>query len=171
MKTKIKYFIGLILLCSAVIFSYGCKSNVITEGIAPDFTLHDLEGEPVSLKHYLGNIVLLDFWATWCPPCKVSIPELVDLQKRYKDRDLVVLGVSVDDPRQTDNDSLKVFKRKFRINYKILRSNDRMLGEYFGTQQFSIPTMFIIDRDGKIADKLVGFQAGALERSLKKLIP
>lgn len=149
---------------------YGCENNVIADNLAPDFTLKDLSGNNISLEQFRGKIVLLDFWATWCPPCRKSIPELVDIQKRYKNRNLVILGISVDDPRKVNNNFLKAFRNKYNVNYTILRSNNRLLRDYFGGPNFGIPTMFIIDHKGKIIDKFEGFLPGAVENSLKKII-
>jgi thiol-disulfide isomerase/thioredoxin len=106
LKFKV-FFILLILLCF-----YGCKNDVKADNIAPDFSLNDLSGGPVTLNQYLGNIVLLDIWASWCQPCRMSIPELVDIQKRYGDKGVTVLGVSADDPKHINNNYLRAFKWK-----------------------------------------------------------
>ena len=124
----------------------------------------------VSLKQYAGDIVLLDFWATWCPPCRQSIPELVSLQKKYSDQGVIILGISLDNPQQITDDYLSAFKRKFEINYPILRADQAVYQDYFGTENVAIPTMFVINRDGKIVDKHVGFVPGAVEESIKKLL-
>ena len=149
----------------------GCSGEVKAGSIAPDFNLNDLSGNYVSLKQYRGSIVLLDFWATWCPPCRISIPELVDLQRRYKDKGVVILGISTDNPQRVNDRYLLAFKEKFRMNYKILRANDNVIQDYFSTPNIGIPTMFVINREGKIVDKHEGFRPGAVERSIKKLMP
>ena len=168
---NLKLEIRIIAILIVILLSYGCENDVSADYMAPDFSLNDLSGQPVTLSQYSGNIVLLDFWATWCQPCRMSIPELVDIQKRYNDQGVVILGVSLDDPKQFNNNYLRAFKKKFKMNYPVLRSSDEMLRDYFGNRQISIPTMYIIDRKGKISGRHVGFQAGAVERSLKKLIP
>lgn len=149
---------------------YGCGNDMMPKNVAPDFVLKDLSGKKVSLKQFNDKVVILDFWATWCPPCRYSIPELVDIQERYKHKDLVILGISVDDPQHVNNNYLKAFKSKYNINYMILRSNNRLLMNYFGTTNIGLPTMFIIDRKGKIMNKFEGFLPGAVEKSLKKII-
>jgi len=148
----------------------GCGKEVDALQAAPDFNLEDLNGHYVSLKQYQGHIVLLDFWATWCPPCRQSIPELVRMQKKYMDEGVVILGISLDDPQQFNNRYLLAFKRKFKINYSILRANEKVALDYFGTSQMAIPTMFVINREGKIVDKHVGFAPGVVEKSIKKLL-
>ena len=149
---------------------FGCNTNADTAQSAPDFTLNDLSGNQVSLSEHKGKPVLLDFWATWCPPCRKSIPELVDLQRRYGDQGLVILGISMDDPRQVNNKDLLAFKDYFKINYTILRASQDVVQDYFANGSISIPTMFVIDREGRIVDVHVGFRPGAVEDSIKKII-
>ncbi len=149
----------------------GCsKHGVAAKPSAPDFTLQDLAGNEVSLRQHKGQIVLLDFWATWCPPCRQSIPELVDIQEKYRDHGLVILGISTDDPRRTSVKTLLAFKNKYKINYSILRANHSVTTAYLGTGQMPIPTLFVIDREGRVVDGIVGYAPGAVERSVKKLL-
>jgi thiol-disulfide isomerase/thioredoxin len=139
-------------------------------GPAPDFTLEDISGKSLSLSDVKGKVVIVDFWATWCGPCRMSIPELVDLQAKYKNKGLVVVGISVDDEKVSKGE-LVAFKEKMRINYPILRANDKVYVDYFGrTSGFSIPTLFVIDREGKVRNRLVGFEPGVLEKSLQNLL-
>jgi peroxiredoxin len=157
-----------LILC---LLPQGCsKQGVDAKPSAPDFTLQDLAGSEVSLKQYKGKIVLLDFWATWCPPCRKSIPELVDVQEKYQDEGLIILGISTDDPRRTSDKTLLAFKSKYKINYDILRANHSVTAAYLGTGQMPIPTLFVIDREGKVVDRIMGYAPGAVERSLKKLL-
>jgi len=149
---------------------WGCGDSK-SDKRAPDFSLQEITGETVSLEQYRGKIVLLDFWATWCPPCRESIPELIALQRNYGEKGLVVLGISMDDPNRISNNDLAAFKNHFKINYRILRATTDVLRDYFGKgAQISIPTMFFISREGEIVDKHVGFRPGAVEASLKKLL-
>ena len=149
----------------------GCSQEKEHEKLsAPDFVLRDLSGKEVSLRQHKGQIVLLDFWATWCPPCRRSIPELVGLQEKYRDQGLVVLGVSADDLRKTSINTLLAFKERFKINYSILLADQHVTRAYFGNGQMPLPTLFVIDRDGKVVDNIVGYAPGALESALKKLL-
>jgi cytochrome c biogenesis protein CcmG, thiol:disulfide interchange protein DsbE len=148
----------------------GCETNGETKEVkAPDFTLEDLSGKSISLSQYAGSIVILDFWATWCPPCRMSIPELVKLQDDYRDKGLVILGISVDSA-DTKNAYLTDFKEKYSINYPILRIDDKTTGKYFGNSEFSIPTLFIVNRNGIVVDMHSGYSPGAVEKSLKKIL-
>jgi peroxiredoxin len=147
----------------------GCSKKENSGDMAPDFSLEDLSGNPVSLEASKGSVVVLDFWATWCPPCLMSIPELVDLQQKYGEKGLVILGISLDDPEQISNGDLLDFKKRLQINYTILRADWKVMEDYFSSGDASIPTLFVIDRKGRIVDKHVGFRPGMVEESLKEL--
>ena len=95
--------IGLALVVCA------CNNNAGARPPAPDFKLLDIQGKEVSLSQFRGLPVILDFWATWCPPCRMSIPELVKIQEKYKDKGLVILGLSLDDPAHASNAYLREF--------------------------------------------------------------
>jgi peroxiredoxin len=148
----------------------GCQRTAESGPMAPDFSLQDISDQKVSLSDFRGKVVLVDFWATWCPPCRMSIPELVKLQDKYRAEGLEILGISLDDPADDLNRYLNEFKVKFKINYRILRFNPKVMQDYFGMESPAIPTMFVIDRDGKIREKIVGFDPKTLNRSLARLL-
>lgn len=159
----------LLLLFTFSFISLGCETKADTKDVkAPDFSLEDLSGEKIALSRYKGNVVILDFWATWCPPCRMSIPELVKLQDNYRDKGLVILGISVDSA-DTKNAYISAFSEKFKINYKILRADDGTIRKYFGNSDFSIPTLFIVNREGVVVDMHSGYSPGAVEKSLKQI--
>ena len=162
----LKSMIGLV----ALLLIFGCQKQVDAGPMAPDFTLQDLSGNWISLEKHRGSVIILDFWATWCPPCRKSIPELISLQEKYRSKGLVVLAVSIDDPQKVSARYLRTFKDQFKINYKILRHNDKVIKDYFEGGQMSIPTQFIIDRKGIIRKKIIGFKKGAIELSLDGLL-
>jgi cytochrome c biogenesis protein CcmG/thiol:disulfide interchange protein DsbE len=173
MRSSIKTSLrGLLLLLALMPGIAGCnhsaKANVPRQ--APGFTLKNLEGRDVSLHEFGGKVVLLDFWATWCPPCRKSIPELVSLQDRYEERGLVVIGISLDDPAKASDRFLQGFKEENRMNYPILRGGERVVRDYFGDERLGIPTMFVINRDGEIVDRHVGFVPGAVEDALRGVL-
>jgi len=165
---KLTLFTGTILII--FLFNFGCRNDVRAGSMAPEFSLSDLSGQMISLEEHHGSVVILDFWATWCPPCRMSIPELVKLQKKYGEKGLVILGVSMDNPRQVTDEKLQAFKEKNNINYIILRVTEKVIKDYFKNTSVSIPTIFVIDREGKIRDKLVGFKPNAVEKSLNEVI-
>jgi thiol-disulfide isomerase/thioredoxin len=161
----------MVLFCLIVISGCGTTDDgKVLAGPAPNFTLEDISGKPLSLNDVKGKVVIVDFWATWCGPCLMSIPELVDLQEKYKGKGLVIVGISVDDDKVSKGE-LVAFKEKMRINYPILRANNKVYEDYFGrTSGFPIPTLFVIDREGKVRDRLVGFRPGVVEKSVQSLL-
>ena len=160
----------LMVVIALFLCSTGCENQVEAGPVAPDFSLSTISGKTVSLDAYEGYVVLLDFWATWCPPCRMSIPELIKLQQKYKDDGFVVLGISMDDPNQVTDQDLSTFEKRARINYPILRYNQKVIADYFSDGRISLPTMFVIDREGKIREKIVGFNHHALKDSLENLL-
>ena len=118
---------------------------------APDFVLPSLDGRKVKLSDYRGKAVLLNFWATWCPPCKVEMPWFEDLQKQYAQDGLVVLGVAMDD---TEPATIAKFASDLGVNYEVLLGTDKVSDDY-GDVQY-LPTTFYIGRDGTIVDKMTG---------------
>lgn len=121
-----------------------------TQRIAPDFTLPQLSGEPLTLSNYRGKVVLLDFWATWCAPCRVETPSLVALQTRYRDQGLQIIAVSMDDT----SDPVPGFYQQFKMNYPVVMGNAKIGEEYGGV--LGLPIAFLIDREGRIQKKHIG---------------
>jgi thiol-disulfide isomerase/thioredoxin len=119
---------------------------------APAWDLSDTDGKPVKSSDFAGKVVILDFWATWCPPCKAEIPGFVELQEKYRDKGLVIVGVSLDEQGPA---VVKPFMEQFRVNYPIVMGNEKILQDFGGVT--AIPTTFIIDKAGNIVKKHVGF--------------
>lgn len=117
---------------------------------APDFALKDVNGKTVKLSDYRGKVILLDFWATWCGPCKMEIPWFMEFERKYKDRGFAVLGLSIDDDGWQ---SVKPFIKDEGLNYRVLLA-DEHTPDLYGVE--ATPTTFLIDRDGRVADEEVG---------------
>jgi len=133
---------------------------------APSFTLRDLNGKQVSLSDFKGKVVILDFWATWCPPCVIEIPHFIELYEQYKDQGFVMVGISLD--RQGVG-VVKSFVQKYRVNYPILMTDGRVDRVYGGIT--GIPTTFVIDRAGNIRRKYVGYRdKSVFETDIKALL-
>ena len=131
------------------VFMIGTTSASAQE--APDFTLTDLNGSEVSLSDFKGKVIIVDFWATWCGPCKMEIPSFIKLQEDFED-DVVILGVSLD---QGGPRAVVPFAEKMGINYPIVYGNGKVVQAYGGVR--GIPTTFVIDRDFNIQRKYVGY--------------
>lgn len=133
---------------------------------APAWKLKDLDGKLVSSDEFKGKVVVVDFWATWCPPCRAEIPGYVDLYKKYgKDR-LAIVGVSLDESGPA---AVKEFVKKFNINYPIVMGDTDVVGAFGGMD--AIPTTFLIDRTGQIRDKKVGaMDAEQYERKIAAVL-
>lgn len=133
---------------------------------APDFELTSLDGKRVKLSDYRGKAVLLNFWATWCSPCKVEMPWFVDLQKKYANDGLIVLGVAMDD---TETSKIAAFTSEMGVNYPVLLGTDKVSDDY-GNVQY-LPTSFYIDRDGRIVGKGTGLLARSeVEANVQKAL-
>ncbi len=124
---------------------------------APSFTLQDLNGKPVSLSDFKGKVIVLDFWATWCPPCVIEIPHFIELYEQYKDQGFAMVGISLD---REGISVVKSFVRKYQINYPILMTDGQVDRVYGGIT--AIPTTFVIDSAGNIRQKYVGYRDKAV---------
>jgi peroxiredoxin len=167
-KNKLSNWV--LILCAIFVLGLGCQKESGAGQKAPDFKLKNLSGEKLILKQLKGKVVLLDFWATWCPPCRASIPELVKLQDKYRDKGVVIIGVSLDDAIKTDNDYLRKFCDKLNINYHVARFDHALIYDYFGREAPALPTVFVIDQKGDVRDKFVGLNPEALEKSVAALL-
>ena len=131
-----------------------------------NFTVKDMNGVDVNLASFKGKVILLNFWATWCGPCKLEIPDLVELQNTYRD-DLVVLGFSVDDTAE----QIKPYAAEYKMNYPVLVGlGHENVQEAYGPL-FGIPVTVLIDREGRIAKKMSGIRTKEqFEREIKAVL-
>ena len=157
----------LLLLVSALVA--GCISGESGQGLsggAPDFLLPAVDGSMVRLSDYSGKVIIVDFWATWCPPCVEMLPVLSKLHRNFSDKGLVVLGVSMD---RDGLGALGTFVHENMIPYKVLLGNDKVSRSFGGIS--TIPTLFIIDREGRMVRKLIGYHSyGQLKDQVSKYL-
>jgi peroxiredoxin len=133
---------------------------------APDFTLQSLDGKTVHLSDFRGKGVLLNFWATWCQPCKIEMPWFAELQKQYGPQGLQIVGIAMDD---ASPDDIGKFAHDLGVNYPILLGKEAV-GDAYGGVQF-LPATFYIGRDGKVLDKVFGLKGrGEIEDNVKKAL-
>jgi cytochrome c biogenesis protein CcmG/thiol:disulfide interchange protein DsbE len=132
-----------------------------------NFTLKDVNGADVKLADYKGKVVLLNFWATWCGPCKLEIPEFVEAYERYRDKGFVILGVlSEDNPSPEE---LKAFMTDYKMNYPVFREHQPLAAA--NGELWALPTSFVIDRRGSICSKHMGAMSKeTLDREIKGLL-
>jgi len=150
--------IGIIAVLAAIgfLFFYGQNSGqrvkIIREGDrAPEFSLLSLDGKAISLSSYRGKVVMVHFWATWCPPCIEELPTLERLYRAYFGKDLEILAVSVDEGGAA---AVGQFMQKNRFALPVLLNPDRSVAMQYGTLKF--PETYLIDRDGIVRKKVIG---------------
>ena len=156
-----------VLSCACSKKKSGPPGNVKAGVRAPNFTLYDLDNNEVSLKSFKGKVVLLDFWATWCYPCRMEIPHFIRLQEDYNSSGLEVIGIALD---KGGVSTVKPFAEKEGINYTIVIGDVSVTKDYGGIK--SIPTTFMIDKKGIVYIKYVGVpkDIGVFERDVKELL-
>lgn len=157
MKRKVFAAAAILAIGAYLATRYGSRPAELTRGnigathsFAPELSLTDLRGQKLQLSSYRGKVVILDFWATWCGPCGAEIPRFVDLQNKYRDRGLQIIGISLDD----DPKPVRSFYQQFKMNYAVAVGDANVAERYGGI--LGLPVNFVIDREGRIQAKHVG---------------
>lgn len=134
--------------------------------LAPNFTLPTLAGQPFTLRQWRGHAVVLNFWATWCPPCQQEIPWLIELQTRYAAQGLQIVGLAMDDD---DLHQLRAFVKQNNINYPVLAAREEVAQQYGGVD--FLPTTFYLDRQGRIVERVFGAASrDEIERNIRRAL-
>src|SRR5579863_3837521 len=137
-----------------------------TRKAAPDFSLKDVNGHTVKLSDYKGKVVLLNFWATWCGPCKIEIPWFKEFETTYKNQGFAVLGVAMDDEGW---EAVKPYLAEKAVNYRVVVGNEQVSLLYGDVE--SLPTTFVIDREGRVASVHIGLVSkGDYTNEIKQLL-
>ena len=167
MNIKIKKWARIVLVITTVFMAACNKTEQVPQGEkAYEFSLNDLNGKTYSLTDFKGKVVILDFWDTWCPPCKAEIPDFIDLHNEYKDQGFVMIGAAIG--RQGEN-AVRQFIRDYKIPYLNLMANMETIQGYGSFN--SIPTTFVIDRQGYIYKKYTGVVSKeTFEEDIKTLL-
>ena len=165
-RSFFRWFVILSLCGSGLFFLFQCgkEKGAPTLSPAPDFTLKTLDGREVVLSKLKGKVILLDFWATWCGPCRESIPHLVHLSKTYQKDGLEVIGMNVD---RGDVDTVKRFVNLMDIPYSII-STPEDVSRNFGIT--GLPTTIFIDKQGKIREKVAGYSSEIAKQMTGKVV-
>jgi len=133
---------------------------------APDFALQDLAGKPVKLSDSAGRVRLIDFWATWCPPCREAIPDLNELHASYAKDGLTILGISMDDE---PSKIVPPFAEKYKIQYTLLAGTEDVADKFGGV--FGLPTTILIDQNGNVAETWIGgIPKDVIEKRVRELL-
>lgn len=164
MKT-LRPLLGLALTFLAVVV---LRAEPVPAAPAPAWKLKDVNGREISSEHYKGKVVIVDFWATWCVPCRAEIPGYIELQKKYRKDGLVIIGVACDQGKNAVQ-AVKDFMKKNGMNYQVVMADDNTQTLFGGMD--GIPTTFVIDRAGNIRDRKEGFEpTAAVEEALLKYL-
>ena len=156
----------LVLLATACSSMKPVKAAKDERRPAPNFTLPDESGKPIRLSNFKGKVVLLDFWATWCGPCKIEIPWFIEFQRKYKDQGFTVIGISMDEGGWQ---TVRPFVEEFKMNYPVLIGNDDMATNFGGVEV--LPTTFIIDKQGRIVATHMGLTSkDEFEKTIQSLL-
>jgi len=163
---RVTFFLLLLVFALLATGSFKEVGGQDTLAPAPDFALADLEGNTVWLSDFKGKVIILDFWATWCPPCLQEMPHFVELYEKYRDDGFQMIGIAISSGAAKN---VKKFATEHGINYLMLMGNRQVTGKYGGI--YGIPTTFLIDRQGRIVKKYIGYRSKEVfEEDLKSIL-
>lgn len=162
----LKTFVVVVIAAGAVVLFARQGPQAVEPTPAPAWELRDLEGELVKSADFKGKVVVLNFWATWCPPCRMEIPGFVDVQEKYEDQGVAIIGVSLDEAGPA---VVRQFAEEMEINYPVVMGDPKIVGAFGGVR--ALPTTYFIDREGNLRNVHAGFLSqSALEKTIEPLL-
>ncbi len=162
-RSFLKKTIFFILCGLGLLLSQCGKEKISSTGLAPDFTLQTLDGQEITLSQLKGKVVLLDFWATWCGPCRESIPHLIQLYHDYHGNGLELVGLDLD---KGDVETVRRFVQSMKIPYPVIVAPDQVARSY---KVSGIPATILIDKEGKVRESMVGFSGAIADKLTRKV--
>ncbi len=126
-------------------------------GDYPAFKIPTIDGRTIRLNDYKGKVIVVDFWATWCPPCREETPKLVSIAKENRARGVEVIGLHIDDNGRSSMEDIRNFMKQYGITYTVGLASDEVFVGYLGTEDDTIPQTLVFDRSGRLIKHLIGF--------------
>ena len=158
-----KILSAILIICLSFSSKATPPANVAQNSVAQSFELDTLQGENFQLKDTLGQVIYLDFWASWCGPCKISFPDMIELQTEFEKEGFLIVAISVDD----DIDDAIRFSQRFPVNFTILGDTEGHVAALYNVPV--MPTSYLIDRSGKITHMHTGYRPGDIEQLQQKI--